>query len=105
MYASSFETWLCSALILPQQSELVSMVDVIAQHPSCTQVKQWFMQAVPKLSEYLVVPDSRTLDVRFKLAANTPTMAKIIGSEVRERKSETPSLSLLIIDLHRFRLI
>ncbi|GIC86088.1 uncharacterized protein Aud_002450 [Aspergillus udagawae] len=64
------------------QSELVSMVDVIAQHPSCTQVKQWFMQAVPKLSEYLVVPDSRTLDVRFKLAANTPTMAKIVGSEI-----------------------
>ncbi|KAJ5885448.1 hypothetical protein N7495_009958 [Penicillium taxi] len=64
------------------QSGLVSMVDVIAQHPSCTQVKQWFMQAVPKLSEYLIVPDSRTLDVRFKLAANTPTMAKIVGSEV-----------------------
>ncbi|KAL5338560.1 hypothetical protein BJX70DRAFT_398508 [Aspergillus crustosus] len=33
-------------------------------------------------SEYLVVPESRTLDVRFKLVANTPTMAKIVGSEI-----------------------
>lgn len=58
------------------------MVDIISQHPNYKQVKQWFMQAVPKMSEYLVVPDSRTMDVRFKLVANSPTMSQIVGSNV-----------------------
>ena len=63
------------------------------------------MQAVPKLSEYLVIPESRTLDVRFKLAANTPTMAKIVGGEVLERTLEILGLGMLMIDFCRFRLI
>ncbi|KAI5790047.1 hypothetical protein FPQ18DRAFT_306753 [Pyronema domesticum] len=50
-----------------ERSKLTPLADAIAGNPKYSGVKQWFIQAVPKLSEYLTVTDSRTVDVRFKV--------------------------------------
>ena len=49
---------------------LSPLVDVIAQIPRYGDVKAWFFQAVPKLSEYIIIPESRILAVRFKAIAD-----------------------------------
>ncbi|KAA8897742.1 hypothetical protein FN846DRAFT_816632 [Sphaerosporella brunnea] len=55
-----------------ERSKLTPLSDAIAGNPQFGKVKQWFVQAVSKLSEYLTVPDSRTIDVRFSLVMNEP---------------------------------
>ncbi len=40
--------------------------DVVSQLQGYAAVRLWFMYAVPKLSEYIVIPESRTLHARFK---------------------------------------
>jgi hypothetical protein len=64
-----------------QRSKLTPLADAIAGNPQFSLVKQWFMQAVPKLSEYLTVPDTRTIDVRFSLVLDEP-LTRVLGSSV-----------------------
>ncbi len=39
---------------------------------SLSHVKEWFLEAVPHLSEYLSVPQSRVMDVRLKVVSDIP---------------------------------
>jgi hypothetical protein len=43
------------------------------------EVKSWFLSAVPKLSQYFVVPESRMLHVRFKVATQNSSFNHITG--------------------------
>ncbi|KAJ5653740.1 hypothetical protein N7490_000743 [Penicillium lividum] len=51
-----------------EQSEPTRMIDAIAEMPGYEHVHSWFLRAVPALSKYLVIPNSRTLHVRFRVA-------------------------------------
>lgn len=60
------------------QSGLVPLADVISEIPGYGNVRQWFFQAVPKLSEYVVIPESRLLNVRFKVLGDG-ALSRIAG--------------------------
>ncbi|KAG7294218.1 hypothetical protein NEMBOFW57_004288 [Staphylotrichum longicolle] len=61
------------------QTELTPIVDAIAAMTGFGEVKSWFLSAVPKLSQYFVVPESRVLHVRFKVAAQNSSFNHITG--------------------------
>ncbi|OIW28572.1 hypothetical protein CONLIGDRAFT_617447 [Coniochaeta ligniaria NRRL 30616] len=61
------------------QTELTPVVDAIAAMTGFGEVKSWFLSAVPKLSQYFVVPDSRTLHVRFKVGTQDSSFNHITG--------------------------
>lgn len=60
------------------QSGLAPLADVISEIPGYGNVRQWFLQAVPKLSEYVVIPESRLLNVRFKVLGDG-ALSRIAG--------------------------
>lgn len=61
------------------QTELTPIVDAIAAMTGFGEVKSWFLSAVPKLSQYFVVPESRMMHVRFKVAAQNSSFNHITG--------------------------
>ena len=73
---ADFNNW----RVIDQQG-LIPLVDVIAQVPNYSLVKSWFLKAVPKLSEYIVIPESRRLHVRFK-ASGDAALSRISGQAV-----------------------
>jgi hypothetical protein len=62
-----------------EQSQLTPLSDVISGISKYEDVKMWFLQAVPKLQEYIVVPQSRTLDVRFRLNFESEGLSRAIA--------------------------
>ncbi|KAL8718280.1 MAG: hypothetical protein Q9225_004558 [Loekoesia sp. 1 TL-2023] len=60
------------------QKGLTPLADVIARTPGYAAVKSWFLKAVPKLSEYIIIPESRFLNVRFK-AITDESLSRISG--------------------------
>lgn len=71
---SDFNSWR-----VIQQSELKAVVDVVSDIAGYRDVKLWFLQAVPKLTDYIVIPQSRTIDARFKVLFNLPGLTKRSG--------------------------
>ena len=66
-----------------------SLAHAIAQMPGLRPVKEWFLQAVPTISKYLIVPESRTLDVRLKVSTSDEGISRIAGRKVRDHSSHT----------------
>lgn len=68
-----------------EQSELSPIVEAISGIPGYGKVKEWFLSAIPKLSQYVVIPESRVLHVRFKAInhAESPALERITGVKVR----------------------
>ena len=68
-----------------EQSELNPISEAISQIPEYGKVREWFFSAVPKLSQYVVIPESRVLHVRFKAItqSESPALTRITGVKVR----------------------
>ncbi|KAH6640375.1 hypothetical protein F5144DRAFT_589863 [Chaetomium tenue] len=64
-----------------EQSELHPISETISQIPGYGQVQAWFFSAVPKLSQYVVIPESRVIHVRFKAISHSesPALERITG--------------------------
>ncbi|RWA14487.1 hypothetical protein EKO27_g554 [Xylaria grammica] len=73
------------------QNELTPIVDAIAGMAGFQEVKSWFLSAVPKLSQYFVVPESRALHVRFKVATQGDSFNKITGRSEQAYLGVDPS--------------
>ncbi|KAF5664051.1 hypothetical protein FDENT_12979 [Fusarium denticulatum] len=65
-----------------EQTELTPIVETISKMPGYSEARSWFFAAVPKLSEYMVIPESRMLYVRFKVASQNESFAVISGKKV-----------------------
>ncbi len=68
-----------------EQTELNPISEAISQTPEYGKVREWFFSAVLKLSQYVVIPESRVLHVRFKAIhqSESPALARITGVKVR----------------------
>jgi hypothetical protein len=75
---SDFNTWRVIS-----QSDVGPMVETIAQIPGYQEIRSWFFRAVPKLSEYVIIPETRVLYARFKVTTQSGSIAKISGREVK----------------------
>ena len=71
-----------------EQSQPILLAEMIAGIPSFEDVHMWFFQAVPKLSEYIVVPSSRTLDVRFKVSVDAGISRALASDKAKEQADE-----------------
>ncbi len=67
-----------------EQSELHPISETISSIPGYGQVQAWFFSAVPKLSQYVVIPESRVIHVRFKAISQSesPALERITGVKV-----------------------
>lgn len=88
IYAANPPTWCASVLPFNnwrviERSEPLLLATAIS---SCSDVKmvdvkQWFLSAVPQLSQYLAIPPSRCLDVRLKVQSDIPGLTQEIGDK------------------------
>lgn len=62
-----------------EERELTPMVECIAGMTGYGDVKTWFLRAIPKLSQYYVIPESRTLHVRLAAATQGESYRRITG--------------------------
>ncbi|EAQ85299.1 hypothetical protein CHGG_09313 [Chaetomium globosum CBS 148.51] len=64
-----------------EQSDLHPISETISQIPGYGQVQAWFFSAVPKLSQYVVIPESRVIHIRFKAISHSesPALERITG--------------------------
>ncbi|TGJ82963.1 hypothetical protein E0Z10_g5810 [Xylaria hypoxylon] len=62
-----------------EERELTPMVECIAGMTGYGEVKSWFLRAIPKLSEYYVIPESRILHVRFAAVMQGKSYMHITG--------------------------
>lgn len=67
-------------LYLFQQDQLVSLSETLSHVPNYSETRMWFAQAIPVLSRYLEIPQSRTFNVRMKVVLDQPGIARILGS-------------------------
>ncbi|KAG7404937.1 hypothetical protein Forpe1208_v014673 [Fusarium oxysporum f. sp. rapae] len=65
-----------------EQTELSPIVDTISKMAGYHETRSWFFAAVPKLSEYMVIPESRMLHVRFKVASQNESFGVISHKKV-----------------------
>ncbi|KAB5590305.1 hypothetical protein CTheo_6243 [Ceratobasidium theobromae] len=63
------------------QDKISSLAEAISQIPGYSDAQMWFMQAVPSLSKYIEIPQSRTLNVRMKAVANRPELERLLGNQ------------------------
>ncbi|RYC82509.1 hypothetical protein BFJ63_vAg14600 [Fusarium oxysporum f. sp. narcissi] len=61
-----------------EQTELTLIVDTILKMAGYHETRSWFFAAVPKLSEYMVIPESRMLHVRFKVASQNESFGSYL---------------------------
>jgi len=66
----------------------------MAQLPGYADVNSWLFDAVPKLSEYMVIPDSRMMHVRFRLASS-------LGEHIRGVTGKTVRFYLYFLHWYR----
>lgn len=90
---SDFNTWR-----VIRQLQLKPLVDVVSDIPKYEEVRMWFLQAVPKLTEYIVIPQSRTLDARFKVLFQLEGLSRAlaglhVGKNNQESKDEDVGLT------------
>ncbi|KAI7762618.1 hypothetical protein LZL87_008964 [Fusarium oxysporum] len=90
-----------------EQTELSPIVDTISKMAGYHETRSWFFAAVPKLSEYMVIPESRMLHVRFKVASQNESFGVISHKKVpaylghRPNESVTPvRTNLRVPDRH-----
>ncbi|KAH7118725.1 hypothetical protein B0J11DRAFT_582534 [Dendryphion nanum] len=55
---------------------MAPLADIIADIPGYREVKSWFIQAVPAISKYIELDDSRQVMARFRLTAPTNGLSK-----------------------------
>ncbi|KAF4996970.1 hypothetical protein FGRMN_4188 [Fusarium graminum] len=80
--AVDFNTWR-----VIKQSKPIQLVDVISSIEPWGEVASWFLQAVPKLSEYIIIPRSRGLEARFKVQFDSGGLDRAInGSNSSEKQ-------------------
>ncbi|KAJ4328964.1 hypothetical protein N0V84_000535 [Fusarium piperis] len=53
-----------------QQCQLTAVMDVVSVIPSYEEVDKWFLQAALKLTDYVIIPQNRTVNARFKVMFN-----------------------------------
>ncbi|KAM0543698.1 hypothetical protein ACHAPJ_012147 [Fusarium lateritium] len=64
-------------------------VTTVSEIPGYEEVRMWFLQAAPKLTEYIVIPPSRTVDSRFKLEFGHQGLSRAFtGSESRAQEGK-----------------
>ncbi|KAI3326737.1 hypothetical protein HD806DRAFT_520475 [Xylariaceae sp. AK1471] len=59
------------------QCELTPLAESIGRMTGYSDVKTWFLRAVPKLSQYYVIPETRILHVRLRVAAQDESFVHI----------------------------
>ncbi|KAF5588626.1 hypothetical protein FPANT_6544 [Fusarium pseudoanthophilum] len=77
-----------------EQTELTPIVDTISKMAGYGETRSWFFAAVPKLSEYMVIPESRMLYVRFKVASQNESFGVISTKEVPAYLGHRPNVSV-----------
>ncbi|CAN9170160.1 unnamed protein product [Alternaria sp. RS040] len=73
--ASDFNTWR-----LIQQLQMKPLMEVVSAIPKYEEIQTWFLQAVPKLTEYIVVPQSRLIDTRLKVMFQLEGLSRALTS-------------------------
>ncbi|KAF1836077.1 hypothetical protein BDW02DRAFT_485813, partial [Decorospora gaudefroyi] len=65
-----------------ERAEMAMLGTALSQcaDKTLTHVKEWFLEAVPLLSEYLSIPQSRVIDVRLKIASHIPGLTSAVNS-------------------------
>ncbi|KAJ4081819.1 hypothetical protein NW761_010364 [Fusarium oxysporum] len=77
-----------------EQTELTPIVDTISKMAGYHETRSWFFAAVPKLSEYMVIPESRMLHVRFKVASQNESFGVISQKKVPAYLGHRPNESV-----------
>ncbi|EXA34096.1 hypothetical protein FOVG_14952 [Fusarium oxysporum f. sp. pisi HDV247] len=77
-----------------EQTELTPIVDTISKMAGYHETRLWFFAAVPKLSEYMVIPESRMLHVRFKVASQNESFGVISHKKVPAYLGHRPNESV-----------
>ncbi|KAH7205652.1 hypothetical protein BKA60DRAFT_599907 [Fusarium oxysporum] len=76
-----------------EQTELTPIVDTISKMAGYHETRSWFFPAVPKLSEYMVITESRMLHVRFKVASQNESFGVISHKKVPAYLGHRPNES------------
>ncbi|KAF5681217.1 hypothetical protein FHETE_6 [Fusarium heterosporum] len=80
--AVDFNTWR-----VIKQTKPIQLVDVISSIEPWGEVASWFLQAVPKLSEYIIIPRSREIEARFKVQFDSDGLDRAVnGSNSSEKQ-------------------
>ncbi|ENH73430.1 hypothetical protein FOC1_g10008917 [Fusarium oxysporum f. sp. cubense race 1] len=77
-----------------EQTELTPIVHTISKMAGYHETRSWFFAAVPKLSEYMVIPESRMLHVRFKVASQNESFGVISQKKVPAYLGHRPNESV-----------
>ncbi|MCJ1406830.1 hypothetical protein MMC19_000900 [Ptychographa xylographoides] len=69
-----------------ERAGLTPIADIIAKCHSqeVSGVREWFVQAVPALSKFLVIPETRIVDVRLKLMSTVPGLTQLQQMEQKK---------------------
>ncbi|KAM0425767.1 hypothetical protein ACHAPT_009017 [Fusarium lateritium] len=62
-----------------QQSQLKAVMDVVSAIPGYEEINKWFLQAVPKLTDYVIIPQNRTLNARLKVMFNLAGLSRALA--------------------------
>ncbi|KAJ4243310.1 hypothetical protein NW762_014835 [Fusarium torreyae] len=73
------------------QTELTPIVDAMSRMTGYHETRSWFFGAVPKLSEYMVIPESRMIHVRFKVSTQSTSLEVISGKRIPAYLGHDPS--------------
>ncbi|KAL5586769.1 hypothetical protein FOBRF1_016639 [Fusarium oxysporum] len=77
-----------------EQTKLTLIVDTISKMAGYHETRSWFFAAVPKLSEYMVILESRMLHVRFKVASQNESFGVISHKKVPTYLGHRPNESV-----------
>ncbi|KAJ4039968.1 hypothetical protein NW753_010999 [Fusarium oxysporum] len=77
-----------------EQTELTPIVDTISKMAGYHETRSWFFATVPKLSEYMVITESRMLLVRFKVASQNESFGVISQKKVPAYLGHRPNESV-----------
>ncbi|KAG9495541.1 hypothetical protein J7337_013790 [Fusarium musae] len=70
-----------------QQGDIRPVMDMVSEIPGYEQVRMWFLQATPKLTEYIVIPQQRSFDARLKVDINHDGLPRaLVGSREGDKK-------------------
>ncbi|KAH6980672.1 hypothetical protein BKA56DRAFT_685551 [Ilyonectria sp. MPI-CAGE-AT-0026] len=77
------------------QAQVTPLVDAISQMTGYSEVNSWFFSAIPKLSEYMVIPESRTMNVRFCVSNQDENFRTITGKTQQAYLGHRPGEALM----------
>jgi hypothetical protein len=78
-----------------ERGDLAPMVDTISQIRGYQEVRTWFLRAVSKLNEYIVIPETRVMHVRFRVASQNESLNRITRNNVSLRLLASLQISML----------